>query len=49
MSMMTSVIGALFISSAIWLGWQAWLIDEQTSNKEDEVSLPRHLRPPSVI
>ena len=23
MSMMTSVIGALFVSSAVWLGWEA--------------------------
>ena len=28
MSMMTSVIGALFAGSAAWLGWQAWRIGE---------------------
>jgi hypothetical protein len=28
MSMMTSVIGALFVGSAAWLGWQAWRIGE---------------------
>jgi hypothetical protein len=27
-SMMTSVIGALFVGSAVWLGWQAWRIGE---------------------
>jgi hypothetical protein len=32
MSMMTSVIGALFISSATWLGWQAWRIGDPTSD-----------------
>ena len=31
MSMMTSVIGALFVSSAVWLGWEAWRIGEPTS------------------
>jgi hypothetical protein len=28
MSMMTSVIGTLFVGSAAWLGWQAWRIGE---------------------
>jgi hypothetical protein len=28
MSMMTSVIGTLFVGSAAWLGWQAWQIGE---------------------
>ena len=32
MSMMTSVIGALFVGSAIWLGWEAWRIGEPTSD-----------------
>jgi hypothetical protein len=32
MSMMTTVIGALFISSATWLGWQAWRIGEPRPN-----------------
>ena len=26
-SMMTSVIGALFVGTAVWLGWQAWRVD----------------------
>jgi hypothetical protein len=30
MSMMTSVIGTLFVGSATWLGWQAWRIEEPT-------------------
>ena len=33
-SMMTSVIGALFFGSASWLGWQAWRIGEPTSDDE---------------
>ena len=32
MSMMTSVIGALFVSSAVWLGWEAWRIGELRSD-----------------
>src|SRR3984957_11460464 len=32
MSMMTSVIGALFVGSAVWLGWEAWRIGEPTSD-----------------
>jgi hypothetical protein len=32
MSMMTSVIGALFVGSAAWLGWEAWRIEEPMSN-----------------
>jgi len=28
MSMMTSVIAALFVGTAAWLGWQAWNADE---------------------
>ena len=31
MSMMTSVIGALFVGSALWLGWEALRIGEPTS------------------
>jgi hypothetical protein len=30
-SMMTSVIGALFVGSAAWLGWEAWRIGEPMS------------------
>jgi hypothetical protein len=33
LSMMTSVIGALFVGSAVWLGWDAWRIGEPTSDK----------------
>jgi hypothetical protein len=33
MSMMTSVIGAPFVGSAVWLGWEAWRIGEPTSDK----------------
>jgi hypothetical protein len=32
MSMMTSAIGALFVGSAVWLGWQAWQINGLTSD-----------------
>jgi hypothetical protein len=32
MSMMTSVIGAFFVGSATWLGWQAWQIGKSASN-----------------
>ncbi len=32
LSMMTSVIGALFVGSAVWLGWEAWRIGEPTSD-----------------
>ncbi len=28
LSMMTSAIAAMFVGSAGWLGWQAWLADE---------------------
>jgi hypothetical protein len=27
-SMMTSAIAALFVVTAVWLGWQAWLVDD---------------------
>ena len=27
MSMMTSVIAALFVGTTVWLGWQAWISD----------------------
>src|ERR1700733_12196160 len=32
MSMMTSAICALFVGSAVWLGWEAWRIGESTSD-----------------
>jgi hypothetical protein len=38
MSMMTSVIGALFIGSATWLGWQAWRVDEPPSNNRGQTA-----------
>ena len=31
-SMMTSVIGALFVGTAVWLGWQAWRVDAANSS-----------------
>jgi hypothetical protein len=39
MSLMTSVIGAQFVSSAVWLGWQAWLIGEPLSNLGERTDL----------
>jgi hypothetical protein len=33
MSIMTSVIGALFVGSSIWLGWGAWRIGDPTSDE----------------
>jgi hypothetical protein len=38
-SMMTSVIGAQFVGSAVWLGWQAWLIGEPISNLCEQTDL----------
>jgi hypothetical protein len=35
MSMMTSVIGALFVGSAVWLGWQAWRINDPTPGRRE--------------
>jgi hypothetical protein len=35
MSMMTSVIGAQFVGSAVWLGWQAWLLGGHTPDEEE--------------
>ena len=35
MSMMTSAICALFVGSAVWLGWEAWRIGEPTRTTED--------------
>ena len=40
MSMMTSVIGALFVGSAAWLGWQAWQIGEPMSNYRRRTGAP---------
>jgi len=44
MSMMTSVIGALFVGSTAWLGWQAWRIGEPMSS---DARLPFTLLPSS--
>ena len=35
LSMMTSVIGALFVGSAVWFGWQAWRINGPTSDSRE--------------
>ena len=40
MSMMTSVIGALFVGSAVCLGWQAWRIDGPTSDRREPADTP---------
>jgi hypothetical protein len=40
MSMMTSVIGALFVGSAAWLGWQAWRIGEPMSTDRRRTGAP---------
>jgi hypothetical protein len=40
LSMMTSVIGALFGGSAIWLGWQAWRIGEPMSTNGRRTGVP---------
>ncbi|MGH9208523.1 MAG: hypothetical protein ACRD1G_18550, partial [Acidimicrobiales bacterium] len=40
MSMMTSVIGALFVGSTAWLGWQAWRIGEPMSNDRGRTGAP---------
>jgi hypothetical protein len=44
MSMMTSVIGALFVGSATYLGWQAWQIDRSPS-----IDIGRSDAPSSVL
>jgi hypothetical protein len=40
MSMMTSVIGALFVGSAAWLGCQAWRVGEPISNDSGRPGVP---------
>jgi hypothetical protein len=48
MSMMTSVICALFVGSAIWLGWQAWRIGRPTSEaRESADACSSFMSPPS--
>jgi hypothetical protein len=48
-SMMTSAIGALFVGTGAWLGWQAWLADDGRQTSEDgEAGRPSSVvRPPS--
>jgi hypothetical protein len=43
MSMMTSVIGTLFVGSAVWLGWQAWRIGEPISDGARRSGAPSSL------
>ncbi len=44
-SMMTSVIGALFVGSVAWLGWQAWRIGEPISNDRRRNDAPTSSAP----
>jgi hypothetical protein len=37
---MTSVIGALFVSSAVWLCWQAWKLEESMSSDNEPTGAP---------
>lgn len=46
MSMMTSVIGALFVGSAIWLGWQAWRIGGPYTDEMERVGARSSLMSP---
>lgn len=43
MSMMTSVIGALFVGTAVWLGWQAWEADTVWEDDPDFGDIPAPL------
>jgi hypothetical protein len=36
-SMMTSVICALFVGSTVWLGWQAWRVNGPTSDGRERI------------
>jgi hypothetical protein len=48
MSMMTSVVGVLFLGTAGWLGWQAWKVDDQALGADDRGNdLVRDDRAPS--
>lgn len=40
MSMMTSVIGALFLGATAWIGWQTWRIGEATSSDGGQTNAP---------
>jgi hypothetical protein len=40
MSMMTSLIGVLFVASAAWLGWQAWQIGDPMLDVKTRSSAP---------
>ena len=39
-SMMTSAIGALFVGTAVWLGWQAWQADGPSMRLDGHVLKP---------
>jgi len=45
MSMMTTVIAALFMGTAGWLGWQAWKLGDQRSEIGDHLTVDRRLPP----
>lgn len=47
MSMMTSVISALFVGSAAWLGWQAWRIGEPMLDDTGRNDVPSSFAFPS--
>jgi hypothetical protein len=50
LSMMTSLIGALFVGTAAWLGRQAWVADDRrqrTDDRKGRGDLPSVVRPPS--
>lgn len=36
-SMMTSAIAALFVGTAVWLGWQAWIADGEWTHGVDSL------------
>ncbi len=40
MSMMTSVIAALFLGTTAWLGWQAWQVSEERSENGESSRSP---------
>jgi hypothetical protein len=47
MSMMSSLIAVLFVGTAIWLGWQAWRVDD--ANPEADASWGHDAERLSVI
>ncbi len=46
-SMMTSVIAALFVGSVIWLGREAWRVDEPTANHRERSNAQAFIFVPS--